>query len=643
MIVFPELVFPESPKISYYQRTTASSPQRKSKLRTSFPPWLSTDAGIELQRMTSPSKSSELKRVTVPQTVLALPGSLDETPCFHSNSPEIVTRPGILLSTFPGEGKACPEAHLNHPLSDNISVFFHHITDANKTGTSDTLHLALLVGNASDREIRLQVLSAVSYATNPDAPFRRVGPVKTNDSGEIFAGPGDRVALDLLQARKQQGWIDSFTLNPGESRLLFGLPLPVNSLIHPLNGRTGFLNLHCDGAVYLASLAAFSKSHLFGREQLPVIGEWIEILNTHPLVEPRDKAPTKPFEPGELIYGRVAGIASGSQWRGLISSDEQTPDAGQPATDTRTNLSLTPGQTISYPISTVAGGTAGTNQIQAAAMLARYDDTAYQSNGNYGVLYDLTLPIYNNSEHDAVISITLQSPLKDWNSSESLQFYEHPPDIIVFRGTVKFEWIDDGGHHNKKLIHLVLRKGQRMNSLVQISLPSHEKQELSLSLYYPADCTPPQVLTIWAQKKGDADEISSEISVISSKVTFPSGGSDMGWLDRLFGHHDANAQAPQAAPPQATAAAAIAQAPIPPERVGLNGEYDQSGLAKRVAKAFDEAGFDDHQTVWIAQTGTTVVLKGKCHDQDLLNKMVSIARGVKGAAAVETNQVTIGK
>ena len=41
------------------------------------------------------------------------------------------------------------------------------------------------------------------------------------------------------------------------------------------------------------------------------------------------------------------------------------------------------------------------------------------------------------------------------------------------------------------------------------------------------------------------------------------------------------------------------------------GEYDQSGLAKRVAKAFDEAGFQDHQTVWIARTGTTVVLKGK--------------------------------
>jgi len=109
----------------------------------------------------------------------------------------------------------------------------------------------------------------------------------------------------------------------------------------------------------------------------------------------------------------------------------------------------------------------------------------------------------------------------------------------------------------------------------------------------------------------------------------------MGWLDRLFGHHDSTAPAPQSP-------ATTSQATIPPERVGLNGEYDQSGLAKRVAKAFDDAGFDDHQTVWIAQTGTTVVLKGKCPDQEVLNKMVAIAKGIKGAGAVETNQVTIG-
>jgi len=77
--------------------------------------------------------------------------------------------------------------------------------------------------------------------------------------------------------------------------------------------------------------------------------------------------------------------------------------------------------------------------------------------------------------------------------------------------------------------------------------------------------------------------------------------------------------------------------------MGLNGEYDQSGLAKRVALAFDEdPGLDDIDTLYVAQTGTTVVLKGKVPNQQLLSKMVSVARGVNGATAVDTSQVTVG-
>ena len=119
----------------------------------------------------------------------------------------------------------------------------------------------------------------------------------------------------------------------------------------------------------------------------------------------------------------------------------------------------------------------------------------------------------------------------------------------------------------------------------------------------------------------------------------------MGWLDRLFGHHD---PAAKPAPTQAAPAPAPAQpgqstatAPIPPERVGLHGEYDQSGLAKRVAKAFDDAGFDDDSRVWIAQRGTIVVLKGTAESKTVLDNMVNVARNISGATGVETDQVTI--
>jgi osmotically-inducible protein OsmY len=75
----------------------------------------------------------------------------------------------------------------------------------------------------------------------------------------------------------------------------------------------------------------------------------------------------------------------------------------------------------------------------------------------------------------------------------------------------------------------------------------------------------------------------------------------------------------------------------------LNGEFDESGLAKRVALAFDEnPELTDENRLWVAQTGGTVVLKGEVASQAVLNKMVEVANEVNGAAAVDTAQVTVG-
>ena len=81
---------------------------------------------------------------------------------------------------------------------------------------------------------------------------------------------------------------------------------------------------------------------------------------------------------------------------------------------------------------------------------------------------------------------------------------------------------------------------------------------------------------------------------------------------------------------------------IPAEKVGLQGEHDRSGLAKRVLKAFGEdPALADVQTVYVAQTGSTVVLRGKVPNQAVLEKMVSVAREVEGVEKVETGQVTV--
>ncbi len=116
----------------------------------------------------------------------------------------------------------------------------------------------------------------------------------------------------------------------------------------------------------------------------------------------------------------------------------------------------------------------------------------------------------------------------------------------------------------------------------------------------------------------------------------------MGWLKRIFGME--KPQNAQVNPAPAPAASGISEAEgIPPERMGLNGEYDQSGLAKRVALAFDQdSELSDYDRLWVAQLGTTVVLKGEVPDQAVLNKMISVAKSVNGATDVTTDQVQVG-
>ena len=115
----------------------------------------------------------------------------------------------------------------------------------------------------------------------------------------------------------------------------------------------------------------------------------------------------------------------------------------------------------------------------------------------------------------------------------------------------------------------------------------------------------------------------------------------MGWLKRLFGMEKPSA-APSYAPQQQAPSAQAPTESVPPERIGLSGEYDQSGLAKRVALEFDEEpDLEDIDTIYVAQTGSVVVLKGKAPSQQLLNKMVSVAQRVNGATEVNSEQVEI--
>jgi Protein of unknown function (DUF3370) len=130
-----------------------------------------------------------------PQEIRVLPGSLDNVPVFNSNSPELVLKEGILLSTFPPNGKQFEAAHLDRSFSGRFDIFAHHIAK----GTPEdlrTLYLGIVAHNPRDVAVTIDILQGASHLSQPDAPFIEMGPFLDNQSGSVYAGPGSRVGGD---------------------------------------------------------------------------------------------------------------------------------------------------------------------------------------------------------------------------------------------------------------------------------------------------------------------------------------------------------------------------------------------------------------------------------------------------------------
>jgi hypothetical protein len=82
---------------------------------------------------------------------------------------------------------------------------------------------------------------------------------------------------------------------------------------------------------------------------------------------------------------------------------------------------------------------------------------------------------------------------------------------------------------------------------------------------------------------------------------------------------------------------------IPPERVGLQGEYDHQGLAKRVSLTIRQnCSAEQISDLRITQRGAVVVFSGKISGQRLLIKLVNLALATAGATDVEVNGTSVG-
>lgn len=83
---------------------------------------------------------------------------------------------------------------------------------------------------------------------------------------------------------------------------------------------------------------------------------------------------------------------------------------------------------------------------------------------------------------------------------------------------------------------------------------------------------------------------------------------------------------------------------IPPERVGMNGEYDHAGLAKRVSSSFrTHYSGAQVENVRVTQRGRVVILSGQVSSWEMITELSSIALQIEGAAFVETYGLKVGE
>ncbi|MEB3170864.1 MAG: DUF3370 domain-containing protein [Synechococcaceae cyanobacterium] len=426
------------------------------------------------------------------QSVQALGGGLDGVPMLNDNNPELITAPGILFSSFDpsrgyqGRPLAVPSAHLNAPQRGPFGLFSHHVYAGRPESADSTLWLAVVAAPRGPAPVRLRLragATALSQSVDgkePAAPFLPLPTLVPQGPSPLWSGPGSRVATELLGRDRSPALPEGWTLPPGQLTPLLVLPLPVRGLDPLLNGRNLQLLLDADGPVDVATLAAFGPG-----EAPPDPAVWSRLLDG-PL-SPKEHTPTPRGATGPIIYSRVSGVQIGSVWRGRLS------DPGSAFLST----SRAP---ISWPIASLERGTLGTGQVQTAPLSAFYPGTAWAAHGNYGVTYDLTIPLRNDGPTPVQLALAVESPLKQDRPQGGLSFLPSPARAVMFRGTVEVSGLDGEGPQarprGRQGFHLVLRNGQQGPRLGTITLAPGQQRQVGVRLIYPADATPPQVLSL---------------------------------------------------------------------------------------------------------------------------------------------------
>ncbi len=386
------------------------------------------------------------------QSARPLNGTFNNVPVLHSNQPEEVLGPGILMDTRPGSAIAAetnqPLANATYTFNGEFGLHVHHkyypddrsrIRGTN--GRRGELTLATILINPGSTPVHIRFKKGAvrnsfeaPYLANNLMGVKPLGPRPWN------TGPGDATAIQMLRGQLDRRLEDEITIPPYSRIVLFSTALPALGIAN------GLLRGRSDGPFQMAVVAARDPQN---------DTDIFRVLESNRLAPGRIYLSRVHQIQDGTVFSRVGGVALGDTYTASLSHDLNQGALHVPLTSTNRHHF-------------------GTREVQVNQLASRMVDSSLDNVGTYGVRFDVELNLQGSGPHQLVFS--------------------HPTPngkhFVAFRGSVGIE--TDEGYRE---VHVGLRSGQSL-PIASLNLKPGQNNPVKVSLVYPADATPGHLLSV---------------------------------------------------------------------------------------------------------------------------------------------------
>ena len=435
-------------------RKTATPSQLRFRVRALGPIGLAvvaTLSGAAGAVLEAPVARASYVQLMAGQAARPLQGRFNAVPVLHSNQPEEVFGPGILVNTAPGSAVARETGqslrNATFTFNGEFGLHMHHKyypEDATRLGyglVRGQLTLATIVMNPGSRPVTLE-FDRGAVRNSFEAPYlaNHLMGVKPLGPRPWNTGPGDATAVIMLRNQRDSKLPERFTIPANSRAVLFNTQLPARGIAN------GLLSGRSDGPFQMAVVAA---------EDPRSEADLLAVLDQGVLAPGRTYLSMLPQIQNRQVFSRVGGVALGDSFQASISHDLNQAPLHVPFTSTNRHHF-------------------GTGEIQVNTLASRMIDSSLDNVGTYGVRFDVELNLKGSGPYELVFSHP---------TANGRQF-------TAFRGSIGIETDEGYGE-----VHVGMRSGESL-SLSQLNLRPGVNNRVKVSMVYPADATPGHLLSV---------------------------------------------------------------------------------------------------------------------------------------------------